>query len=168
MNEKVVKLFENKSFLEKILKMDDEADIAEAFRQEGVELTKEEMMELKETVAKFGERLEGMSESDLENVSAGLVGWLGTALTWGSTAISVGSSIKSVGGSIKGVMDNSKRVKMGEAELENSKILAEKAEKNSKEVVAKSLAVATLAGALCYFKKDIGKFWKSAKNKFTK
>ena len=34
MNEKVMKLFEDRSFLEKILKMDDENSIVEAFKQE--------------------------------------------------------------------------------------------------------------------------------------
>ncbi len=161
MNEKVMKLFEDRSFLEKILKMDDETSIVEAFKQEGVDLTPEDMKTLKETVAKFSERLEGISEADLENVSAGLLGSLGTAVSVLFTVVGVGSSVKTVS-------NNSKKIEVGKSELEKSKIAADEAEKNSNKAVAVGAAVAALAGTMCYFKKDIGKAWKSVKNKFTK
>ena len=70
MEEKIKELENNKEFMDKIAGMDNLADIAKAFNEEGVEVTEEELKKACELYEAQGGEI---TEDQLENVSGGRV-----------------------------------------------------------------------------------------------
>lgn len=71
MNEKLIKLLENRDFVEKILNMKTDEEVKNEFKSNGVDLTDEEILEIKKAYGQIVEKLEKLDDSTLEKLSGG-------------------------------------------------------------------------------------------------
>lgn len=71
---KVKELFADKEFVEKILELESAEEVQAALKEKGLELTVEEINQIKEQLIKSGESGEEVSDEELEQVAGGVVG----------------------------------------------------------------------------------------------
>lgn len=148
MNEKDAELLKDREFLGKILKMDSEEEIIDAFKKRGVELTHEELIGLRGSIEDMLGKIEELGESEIEKISGGVT--VEALLLLGASIIHAGEKL--VGGY--------QRVKESEKQLKESRQRAYEAEKRCNQILISTGAVVIVAGALCYFKKEISRWWR--------
>lgn len=71
MKEKLVELLENEEFVSKILSMKTDEEVRNEFKSNGVELSDEELSNIKKTYGKIMEGLEKLDDDTLEELSGG-------------------------------------------------------------------------------------------------
>lgn len=80
MNEKIVEKLKDSKFLEKIIVMSDKNEVKEAFKKEGVEITDEDLKNIRDLIASSVEKISKIPEEKLEEISGGyedgIVYWL--------------------------------------------------------------------------------------------
>ena len=85
MNEKIVEKLKDSKFLEKIIVMSDKSEVKEAFKKEGIEITDEDLKNIRDLIASSVEKISEIPEEKLEEISGGvddgLVDWLGDKFT---------------------------------------------------------------------------------------
>lgn len=85
MNEKIVEKLKDSKFLEKIIVMSDKSEVKEAFKKEGIEITDEDLKNIRDLIASSVEKISEIPEEKLEEISGGvddgLVDWLGYKFT---------------------------------------------------------------------------------------
>ena len=85
MNEKIVEKLKDSKFLEKIIVMSDKNEVKEAFKKEGVEITDEDLKNIRDLIASSVEKISKIPEEKLEEISGGiedgLVHWLSDKFT---------------------------------------------------------------------------------------
>lgn len=86
MNEEKIKaLLSDEKFVAGILELETPEDVCKAFADEGVTVTTEEIIQVKEQLASIGENNDELSEDQLEDVSGGY--FVTTLILWGVTAL---------------------------------------------------------------------------------
>lgn len=149
MNEKDAELLKDREFLGKILKMDSEEEIIDAFKKRGVELTHEELIGLRGSIKDMLGKIEELDESEIEKVSGGGLG-AEVLLSLGTFAVQV---FRKGYGSYQRVKET-KRIR------DEAQRKAYAAEKRCNQILISTGAVVIVAGALCYFKKEISAWWR--------
>lgn len=85
MNEKIVEKLKDSKFLEKIIVMSDKSEVKEAFKKEGIEITDEDLKNIRDLIAGSVEKISEIPEEKLEEISGGvddgLVHWLDDKFT---------------------------------------------------------------------------------------
>lgn len=80
MNEKIVEKLKDSKFLEKIIVMSDKNEVKEAFKKEGIEITDEDLKNIRDLIAGSVEKISEIPEEKLEEISGGnrdgIVDWL--------------------------------------------------------------------------------------------
>ena len=71
MNEKIVEKLKDSKFLEKIIVMSDKNEVKEAFKKEGVEITDEDLKNIRDLIASSVEKISEIPEEKLEEISGG-------------------------------------------------------------------------------------------------
>lgn len=71
MNEKIVEKLKDSKFLEKIIVMSDKSEVKEAFRKEGIEITDEDLKNIRDLIAGSVEKISEIPEEKLEEISGG-------------------------------------------------------------------------------------------------
>lgn len=71
MNEKIIEKLKDSKFLEEIIVMSDENDVREAFRKEGVEITDEDLKNIRDLIEISVETISRMPEEKLKEISGG-------------------------------------------------------------------------------------------------
>ena len=149
MDEKSVELLKDREFVGKILKMNNEEEIIDAFRKRGSELTHEDFVGLKGSIGDMLDKIEELDESEIEKVSGG-------SLT-AEAIISLGTLLLQFG---QGFYGGYRRVKESKKMRDESQRKAYEAEKYCNQVLISTGAIVIVAGALCYFKKEISGLWR--------
>lgn len=72
MNEKINELFQDKAFVEKLLSLENDTDVQALMKENGVELSLQEINSIKKAVESRIGNDEELSEDDLENVAGGV------------------------------------------------------------------------------------------------
>lgn len=191
MNNKFEILNQDKEFSEKILKMSSETEIVQAFKEKGIEVNHEELLELRKYINEIAIHLESLEKSELEQIAGGIKfgvpSSIGNMFSFTSKATAKTASKKSVlASSTTGKMlgaaglaasavgtvgeiveDRSNRNAASKLEDIDNQIFvnncrANKADNISK--VAQGAAVASVAFAMCYYGKDFVKWWMKKSN----
>lgn len=71
MNEKIMEKLKDAKFLEKIIVMSDEKDVKEAFKKEGLEITDEDLKDVRDHIEVTVEAISRIPEEELEEISGG-------------------------------------------------------------------------------------------------
>ena len=71
MNEKIVEKLKDSKFLEKIIVMSDKSEVKEAFKKEGIEITDEDLKNIRDLIASSVEKISEIPEEKLEEISGG-------------------------------------------------------------------------------------------------
>ena len=71
MNEKIVEKLKDSKFLEKIIVMSDKNEVKEAFKKEGIEITDEDLKNIRDLIASSVEKISEIPEEKLEEISGG-------------------------------------------------------------------------------------------------
>ncbi len=72
MNEKILKAFENKSFVEKTMCLETKDEVKNAFDEEGVKVTDQELDELAVIISEITEAVKKIPETELANIAGGV------------------------------------------------------------------------------------------------
>ena len=71
MNQKIIEKLKDAKFLEQIIGMSDEKDVKEAFKKEGLEITDEDLKEVRDLIAVSMGAISQMPEEELEEIAGG-------------------------------------------------------------------------------------------------
>lgn len=93
MNEKLMELFQNKEFLNKIVACDTVDEVLGVIEAEGVETTKEEFDALMDNVARVRNSTGELGEEELENVSGGFAITAAGVALFGALVTAVSSAV---------------------------------------------------------------------------
>lgn len=85
MRDAIIKLLENKDFVEKIIAMEDAQEVKKSFKENGVEISDSELDELGAIISEIVEILNKMPEDELNSVSGGAE--LRSSNIWGADLI---------------------------------------------------------------------------------
>ena len=154
-----------KKFWEEILKMTDESDVMEYCKKMGIDITHQELVSLKKFINSIADKLENVDESSLKEVSGGNFWSLtSSSATANSTPLNAKSSLWSPWfGTALGVTDKAvnaffeNKLDCIDSEIKLNKERIESAESVSK--IYEKIAVACVAGTLCYYGKDAVLWW---------
>ena len=127
MNEKIVEKLKDSKFLEKIIVMSDKSEVKEAFKKEGIEITDEDLKNIRDLIASSVEKISEIPEEKLEEISGGrwdgLVEWLDEKIYYATdkgffenNSGTIAETILAtalVGGTIGGTIGVQKLIKMG-------------------------------------------------------
>ena len=182
MNKKFEILNQDKEFSEKIFKMSNEEEILQAFKEKGIEVSHEELLELRKYIGGIATNLESLEKSELEQIAGGgLFSIFSSSAAKAATKTAATTATSSVAGVALGAADIGSFV-IGSA----SKMIAGNSDKNTTEElnkmghevlansyrekqantvtkVAQGATDAVVAAAMCYYGKDFIKWWMNKK-----
>lgn len=187
MNNKFKILDQDREFSEKILKMSSETEILQAFREKGIEVNREELLELRKYINKIATCLESLDKSELEQVAGGngltegiknaaksVTNWF----TGGSSAATAATAAGKAANITTGMVVPLVEVASGAVGYASKKRTAGKLENINKQIcdndfkadiagkistATQGVAVASVAFAMCYYGKDFVKWWMKKK-----
>lgn len=162
MNEKLTKLLENRDFVEKILNMETDEEVKNEFKSNGVDLTDEEILEIKKAYGQVAEKLEKLDDGTLEKLSGG----------WGETEFeklrkSILKSAANKSDEVVSVIISGCRSIVG---LFGAKVEETKASTRKQQVISDSLimldvvALSAVAGLIYSNRRAIKRWWNSSSN----
>lgn len=122
MKEQVLRLLDNREFCDKLLEIENENEVKEHFKKNGVEITDEELSEIKEFISAMEKELKKLDNDVLKEISGGVKGANGEELedgsdttdpatttqqrpTFGERMKSANEGIQIIGGWVKGGAD---------------------------------------------------------------
>ena len=157
MNEKLTKLLENRDFVEKILNMKTDEEVKNEFKSNGVDLTDEEILEIKKAYSQMAEKLEKLDDNTLEKLSGGWGGKSKKEEAIDAIWEFISKNVSTIGKGILGFFG------CVEARKAESEAVARKNQVISNSVIMLDVvALSTLAGLIYSKRRAIKRWWNSS------
>ncbi len=87
MRKEILVQLEKKKFMEKIISMEKPEEVKEAFENEGIYITDQELKEIGETLYSVLEKISKLSDNEIKKISGGIIGTLAVTTAGASAAV---------------------------------------------------------------------------------
>lgn len=165
----IIELFNNKDFSEKLLSLENDAQVKEHFKSYGVEISDSELEDIRKLIFDMVVRVSKLSASDLEKISGGSAILLVSILP---SLVGLGVGCLGIPKVIEGVNETKLQKKNLECETQKNIALINAKEissiqmhKSAEKIVGYAMIGAVLSTGIVCFKEDIRKWWNDKSNK---
>ena len=165
-NRNTTELLQDEEFWKKILKISDEKEILNIFKENGSDLKAEELMEIKKYIEEMAQKIKSLNESELESITGGIfkkkpeIKSKKTNIVEGvkyGVSSGLADATESIAGSF---IDYMKRVCKVRHDKDSFEKTRKKIEEQKNYYVAQTIGAAAILATLFCVRKGISIWWK--------